>query len=387
MLFLLLTNGVCAQQKDAMLTNIDSVDISLLTCQPRDAVYSLYGHTALRITCKDSGIDYTVNYGLFSFSKPYFILRFVFGLTDYEVGACSFDDFKYEYESVGCGVRQQVLNLTAEEKLAVLKALDVNLLPENRTYRYNYFYDNCTTRVRDIIINGVRGKVNYREDYRPTTYREMIHSYNENHRWARFGNDLLLGVKADEKISFAQHQFLPFSLSDDFEKAFVTDSAGRVRRLVSQTKWAVPPGAVAVDTDSMPSPRTCALIMLALVIGFCVLDYRRGRITWAFDAFLMTLSGLAGLILLAMVFSSHPTVSLNLQILLLNPLALAFAYPTVRGLRRCNPTLCMTIWPSCIVLFFVGGFLQTYAEGMYIVALSLLVRILFIVLFIRRNSK
>ena len=127
--------------------------------------------------------------------------------------------------------------------------------------------------------------------------------------------------------------------------------------------------------------------MRALVIGFCVLDYRRGCITGVFDAFLMTLSGLAGLILLAMVFSSHPTVSLNLQILLLNPLALAFAYPTVRGLRHCNPTLCMTIWPSCIVLFFVGGFLQTYAEGMYIVALSLLVRILFIVLFIRRNSK
>ena len=193
----------------------DSIEISLLTCGPRQQVYSMYGHTAIRFLDKQSGRDLVVNYGMFSFDKPYFVLRFVFGLTDYEIGINTFEMFSWEYGSTGCGVRQQVLNLTAQEKMAIAQAIDRNYEPQNRVYRYNFFYDNCTTRARDIIVNNLSGKVVYEAStpqhlntsaqYPP--FRELIHLYNEEHRWARFGNDLLLGVKADRKTTFEQQQF------------------------------------------------------------------------------------------------------------------------------------------------------------------------------------
>ena len=139
----------------------DSIEISLLTCGPRQQVYSLYGHTAIRFQDKQTGRDIAINYGVFSFDQPFFVLRFVFGLTDYEMGIAPFDIFEWEYDPTGCGVRQQVLNLTAQEKMAIAQAVDRNMEPQNRVYRYNFFYDNCTTRARDIIANNLNGRIVY----------------------------------------------------------------------------------------------------------------------------------------------------------------------------------------------------------------------------------
>ena len=173
--FLLLTHQIQAQTDSAALARMDAVDISLLSCQPRQYIYSLYGHTAIRITDHSTGTDYAVNYGLFSFEKPFFVLRFVFGLTDYEMGICSYEHFKIEYERAQCGVVQQVLDLSREDKLAILQAIDRNAQPENVVYRYNFFYDNCTTRARDIIINNVEEAVTFPSSTRAVTYRQMVH--------------------------------------------------------------------------------------------------------------------------------------------------------------------------------------------------------------------
>jgi hypothetical protein len=216
----------------------DSITISLLTCQPHQEVYSLYGHTAIRYQDKAKGIDLAINYGMFNFNKPYFILRFIFGLTDYEMGIETFEDFCLEYSSYGCGVIEQDLNLTSEEKNRISKAIEINALPKNRIYRYNYFYDNCTTRARDILINNVYGDIKYdiNPDFNPS-YREMIHYYNTDHPWARFGNDLLLGIKSDLKTNYNQQQFLPLNLKKDFDKAVIVNPNGTKRYLVSKTFW------------------------------------------------------------------------------------------------------------------------------------------------------
>lgn len=136
----------------------DSIEISLLTCAPGKEVYSLYGHTAIRYNDKAKGIDIAINYGMFSFKTPFFIPRFIFGLTDYEMGIIPFDAFCEEYRYEDRDVIQQVLNLTADEKKEIIKAIETNYLPENRIYRYNYFYDNCTTRARDILIKTLMVK-------------------------------------------------------------------------------------------------------------------------------------------------------------------------------------------------------------------------------------
>ena len=153
-----LTSNVKAQQYSNSNKN-DSIQISLLTCGPGEEVYSLYGHTAIRFHDLKNNQDLVINYGMFSFSQRFFIIRFVFGLTDYEMGIMPFDAFMEEYESEGRWVKEQVINIPLQDKMKIAMAIENNYLPENKTYRYNYFYDNCTTRARDILIKNISENV------------------------------------------------------------------------------------------------------------------------------------------------------------------------------------------------------------------------------------
>ena len=133
-------------------TPADSIRVSLLTCSPHDEIYSLYGHTAIRYEDKASKTDIVVNYGMFSFKKPFFVARFVLGLTDYEMGIQDFNDFCYEYQYFGSQVTQQEINLTPEEKGQLLKALQDNYA-NARVYRYNHNrnYCSCTSSTLDLL--------------------------------------------------------------------------------------------------------------------------------------------------------------------------------------------------------------------------------------------
>ena len=368
-------NNTSAQPHVESGLDIDSVEISLLTCRPRQNVYSLYGHTAIRVQDKQNQLDIAVNYGMFSFEKPFFILRFVFGLTDYSMDIEDFEAFRIYYATRGAGVRQQTLNLTKDEKKAIIDAIIKNYEPQNRVYRYNYFYDNCTTRARDILLDNINGTIRYRtRNKNSESYREMTHAYNEHQRWARFGNDLLLGIKADFPTAHEQQQFLPDNLRKDFDNAVIIDKDGGKRPLVSDSTWVVLPG-IQPEWSGFPlSPTSCAIIFFVVVTAFSIYERCRMKMLWGIDVLLMSLTGACGIILFAMVFSQHPTVSLNLQILLLNPCSLIFLYPTVRCLRRNVIHVWLKAWAVLIVLFLLGGFFQHYAEGMIIVASSLLIR-------------
>ena len=348
----------------------DSIEVSLLTCSPHEEIYSLYGHTALRWHDLSKGDDIAFNWGVFDFHKPYFVLRFVFGLTDYELGAYPYPLFLQEYKEYGSSVTEQVLNLTTEEKLAVKQALIDNLQPENKVYRYNYFYDNCSLRPRDIIEKCVVGKVEYapREDYAPT-YREMVRSCTRNHPWGTFGNDMLLGLRADQTTDMRQQEFLPENLMYDIDRATIYAN-GEYRPLVKERRIALQSGVQIIEQDFPLTPTECACLLLILSIIIALMEWKRRKTFKYWDAILMTVQGLAGCVLFVMIFSQHPTTSLNLQLLLLNPLPLFFI-PAV--LRR-RETRWWTILAAMIVLFAIGRLFQHYAEGMMILALSLLIR-------------
>jgi len=356
----------------------DSVEISLLTCAPGQEVYSLYGHTAIRIQDLARGTDVAVNYGMFSFRKPFFILRFVFGLTDYEMGVVPFSAFRDEYAAAGRAVYQQTLSLTDEEKAAVIAALRCNYEPQNREYRYNYFYDNCTTRARDMLTGGIGGQVTYQADStaRQPSYRELIHQYNEDSRWARLGNDLLLGVKADKKAGLAEQQFLPFNLKRDFDKAVITGDDGKSRQLVKSSACVVGAEPIAADKGFPLTPQACAWIALAVTAALTIVEWRVKGNFWMFDTLLLFIAGCAGVILFLMIFSQHPTTSVNLQILLLNPLALVFLWRTSCNMRKRRADRFWIYALSFTALFLFGGIWQSYAEGMYIMAAALLIRCL-----------
>lgn len=359
------------------------MEISLLTCAPGQEVYSLYGHTALKLdfTNCDANMQRAIgavvaNYGMFSFKKSFFILRFIFGLTDYEIGISDEGTFKTEYRMTGRYVVQQTLNLTDKEKLAIWQAIIENYKPENREYRYNYFYDNCTTRARDMITQHIDGTVVYQNskgEY--PTYRKLIHQMNTLYPWARFGNDMLLGVGADRHTTFAEQQFLPFNLKNDFTKAKIVDANGKTRPLV-KSETVLVDAATQISGSSFPlRPSTCAWLLLTVVVIVTFIELKFGFNWWLFDTGLLAMAGSAGVILFLMIFSQHPTVSLNLQLLLLNPLPLIFMVRIVKRMRQGKAD--KGLWLGFIgltVAFFLGGLVQDYAEGMWIVALGLLIR-------------
>ena len=354
---------------------MDSVEVSLITCSPHEEIYSLYGHSALRWhdlhkTGPTAGQDLVFNWGLFNFNKPYFVLRFVFGLTDYELGTINYEYFVPYYRKWGSSVTEQVINLTNDEKRNLKKALAENLKPENKVYRYNYFYDNCSTRPRDIIERSLNGKVEWadREDYKPT-FREMVRECNRNHDWSRFGNDILLGLKADFKTDRIEQEFLPMNLMQDMAMAQVYVN-GEYRPLVKEQRDVLPPGVQMIEPDWILSPTEMAIIIVLVALSIMFAEWKQKKCFIWWDVMLMVVEGLIGLLLTVMIFSQHPTTSINLNILLFNPLPLFFIPSVIKGRNTWFKVLA-----AMIVLYALGSIWQSYPEGIWSLALCLLSRI------------
>lgn len=356
-------------------TPADSIRVSLLTCSPHDEIYSLYGHTAIRYEDKASKTDIVVNYGMFSFKKPFFVARFVLGLTDYEMGIQDFNDFCYEYQYFGSQVTQQEINLTPEEKGQLLKALQDNYA-NARVYRYNYFYNNCTTKARDIILKSINGKIEYKNAIdKSVSFRDLIHGCNANYSWASFGNDLLLGFKADMQTTREQQQFLPDNLMRDFGQAKIVSADGSARPLVKNTEIIVKGNDHAIAGKTKVTPQFVFITLLLLIAAIVVAEFKtKKRFLWV-DISLLLASGLAGLILFVMLFSEHPTTSTNLQIFILCPLNLYWAIYIIKNKR--NERKLRKAWTFLSIMLCIGlsgRLIQVYAEGMPLLALSLLLK-------------
>lgn len=356
-------------------TPADSIRVSLLTCSPHDEIYSLYGHTAIRYEDKASKTDIVVNYGMFSFKKPFFVARFVLGLTDYEMGIQDFNDFCYEYQYFGSQVTQQEINLTPEEKGQLLKALQDNYA-NARVYRYNYFYNNCTTKARDIILKSINGKIEYKNAIdKSVSFKDLIHGCNANYSWASFGNDLLLGFKADMQTTREEQQFLPDNLMRDFGQAKIVSADGSARPLVKNTEIIVKGNDHAIAGKTKVTPQFVFITLLLLIAAIVVAEFKtKKRFLWV-DISLLLSSGLAGLILFVMLFSEHPTTSTNLQIFILCPLNLYWAIYIIKNKR--NERKLRKAWTFLSIMLCIGlsgRLIQVYAEGMPLLALSLLLK-------------
>lgn len=320
----------------------DSLTVSLLTCGPGQEVYNLYGHSAIRVRNEATGVDYVFNYGIFSFNTPNFVMRFTLGQTDYQLGVQYYEDFVYNYEWQGRFVHEQVLNLSTEEKLKLAMALEENYKPENRMYRYNYFYDNCSTRPRDMIEKAVNGEVIYTEDMNTPleglTYRGLVHEYAKRNAWSRFGIDLLLGSEADKPISRRASMFIPFLLEQYFSTAQRTDLQGNRSSLITEEHT-----IIEQDESDWPSPTPFTpmrvfLLLFIVVATLTIWGIRRRKSLWGLDLVLFAAAGIAGCIIAFMVaFSEHPAISPNYLLFVFHPLHL-FCLPwilrKVKNLQR-----------------------------------------------------
>lgn len=365
----------------SMKAQTDSLRVSLLTCGPGQEVYNLFGHSAIRVKNEATGVDYVFNYGIFSFNTPNFVLRFCLGQTDYQLGVQYYDDFVWNYQMQGRFVHEQVLNLTEQEKLQLVAALEENYLPENRIYRYNYFYDNCATRPRDIVERAINGEVRYTEDMdtpqKALTYRGLVHEYTARQPWSRFGIDLLLGSEADKPISRRASMFVPFYLEEYFHSAQKADLQGRNSGLIAEELE-----ITAQDESDWPSPIPLTpmrvfLLLFILVAALTAWGIKQGRSLWGLDLLVFAIAGIAGCIIAFMVlFSEHPAVSPNYLLLLLHPLHLIFLYHIVKRVKKLQRSVYLGANMVVILLFLAFWALipQKFPIEIVPLALILLVR-------------
>lgn len=303
----------------------DSIRFSLLTCAPGTEIYSLFGHTAIRYENYTRRIDVVFNYGMFSFNTPNFIFRFVAGETDYQLGITPYSYFEAEYAMRGSSVYQQVLNLTQSEKERLLTILENNYLPENRIYRYNYFYDNCTTRARDKIEECIEGKVVYPDSLSGKSYRSIVHEFTAGSPWDELGIDLCLGAEADKEINKRQQMFSPFYMKYYASNAYIVDAGGTRRPLILDETKIVDVEPDEVQPGFVLSPLMCGALFLALCVVMAWGQWKTQRFWWGWDIVLYGLQGLAGCIIAFLFFFSvHPTVGSNWLLILFNPIPLLY---------------------------------------------------------------
>lgn len=373
----------------------DSVfTVSLLTCSPGQEVYELYGHTAIRVQNPARGTDHVFNYGAFSFEQPHFIWRFVLGQCDYMVVPQEFRDFLMEYEWRGSSVTEQVLNLKPTEARALATSLYENILPENREYRYNIFRNNCTTKARDIIEANIRGTVVYPARPRRNSFRTILHEFTRGHAWAREGNDLLLGATTDTAIVERDEMFSPIYMMHYADSAFIDAGRQSLRPLVSDRRELLAENPerqaeAASRQSSMPlSPAACGWAALALGLIIAAWEIVRKRVCWPIDAVLMTLQGLAGVLLTFMALASeHPGVASNWQVWVLNPLPLLFMPWVVKADIKHQSHLYhrfAAVWLTAFaVLYFVLP--QHFSQIIMPVALLLLSRAIVHILIYKKS--
>lgn len=303
----------------------DSIRISLLTCASGEEIYSLFGHTAIRYENYTRGIDAVFNYGIFNFNAPNFILRFALGETDYQLGANNYERFAAEYYYLERDVWQQELNLTPQEKEKLIALLQENYRPENRVYRYNFFYDNCATRPRDLIEKSIEGTLEYADNMTDTntgtSFRDLLHKYSEGHPWSRFGMDLCMGSQADKIINRRLMMFVPFYVQKYFNKARIIDKEGQTRPLVLNEEKIVITGSSETDQISEGfTPMQAALLLFILIAAITIYGIRRRKTFWGIDLVLFFAAGVAGCILAFLaLFSQHPAVSPNYLLFVFHP--------------------------------------------------------------------
>jgi len=283
--------------------------ISIITCGPGDELYSLFGHTAIRVIDSARHTDTVYNWGGFTFDQPNFYLKFLRGKLLYFSSADDLDSFMYEYIYEHRSVYEQVLNIDSASKQRIIDAIAHNMQGDNRFYKYDFLLDNCTTRVKNIVFENSRDAL-ISEKIVPdkTTSRDMIHYYLErgNKPWTELGIDILLGSRVDRAVSNDEAMFLPEFFMKGISYAKKNDSP-----LAEENKLLLQ-GNVSND-DSV---KFVPLIILSISCLF-IFFVSRLKAVWAkkFTAFVDTLllyvTGLIGVLALFMWLGTDHTVCKN----------------------------------------------------------------------------
>lgn len=300
----------------------DSLSVGFVTCEPGPEIFELYGHEGVRVSGRVDGqnIDVVFNYGVFDFSSPGFVWRFVKGETDYMAVAQPTDLFLYPYRKRGSRVIERVMPLSQQEARQMYERLLDDVRPENSTYRYKYFTNNCATKPLAHLTAVTGERLKPRDDHKPVTYRELLKQYNEGYPWYQFGIDLVLGYELDKPVTPRQMSFVPVELDrlyfSRMPQRVLNEGEGDCRE--PATPFLLSPLFVSL-----------LLFLVALVMNFKRMRSRVAETVW------FALQGMAGVLVCGLAFfSEHEGTSPNLLCIWLNPLWLTI--PVLVWLPRCR---------------------------------------------------
>lgn len=298
-------------------------EISVVTCGMGDDLYALFGHTAIRIKDDSQDLDRVYNFGTFSFSNDFY-QKFVMGQLRYKLSAYGYDGFESEYEYYGRSIDRQVLKLNPDQKNLLYEKLEINALPSNAYYLYDFFYDNCSTRQRDVLSVVFDDQIVFPDltESEPKTFRQLIDEYLIYAPWSDFGIDLGLGSYCDTLTSTEGYMFLPDYLYKALEGANTPNG-----KLVSVSENVFTPETERSSSTQWSDPIVVFWLFFILSLMLNVYEWRKNKHFLWFDRVLFSIVGLLGLLVAFLWFATdHLATKANWNILWAFPLNFPFAF-------------------------------------------------------------
>lgn len=334
--------------------------ISLLTCDPGDELYMAFGHSAIRVLDKSKRTDYVFNYGTFNFNTPNFYGKFASGKLDYMLSVSTYSDFLSAYHAEGRAVREQVLDLSPEQTQYMLEFLDVNYMPDRRYYRYDFFFDNCATRIRDAMDLVLGDDLVWNDEQKVAdekTFRNLIDEYVLRMPWADLGIDLALGAVIDRDATPQEEQFLPDYMEQAFARAEIQGD-GPTRPLVRETN-VILDFPKPENSMSAINPYWIFWVIAIVYIAITFIGFKKKKLFIGFDIALFSILGILGIVIFLLWFATdHSATKWNWNILWAFPghliLAIALAKKNIKSWVR-NYLLSALILADAAVVFWIMG--------------------------------
>ena len=344
--------------------------VSLITYGPgQDDISSVFGHTEIRFNDPMTGLDRDYSYGGFDYNADSFVLKFLRGTLPYRISAHQLNQVAWYYEQNNRSIREQVLSLSGPQKQRLFTALETNLLPENREYRYKFYYDNCSTRPRDMITAAMGDSLLWATTVKQPTksYRAWMNEYLGAKPWERLGMNLAIGRPADKVTTGWEAMYLPDNVFAELAKAQVRTATGQLAPLVAQTQTLFEGQRLFKDT--LPLVAYPDFVMLVLLVLVALLTWQQwnrnqaGLVTkgrWL-DRLLFGFAGIWGWFLFLLWFATdHGVTTWNPTLLWLMPLHIPGVFWATSGKR--TPQQAGTYFRTTAALLFISLFI-TNAPG------------------------
>ena len=315
---------VLSEARDLISQEVSDTEIYLLTCGPGTETYSIYGHSALRIIIPGKNSDQVYNWGVFDFGTPNFAWKFAKGRLEYMLGVYSYESFLREYKHENRWVISQKINLDEKEKYMLFNLITENLKPENVRYRYDFFFDNCSTRIRDLLEKATGENLIYPDDEikkNLPTFRKLISEYQKGYPWMNFGINLLLGSTCDKKATFRDKMFLPLDLQKGLSSLSVRRDDKMIPLLTNPVFELSFRQAEQKENLTGSPVFTFSMILILFIILTGVV--RKRTPNRVIDIFIFTFFSILSIMMIFFnFFTDHQQLRWNLNILWLNPLIL-----------------------------------------------------------------